>query len=219
MPQESHPIVPARVLGAVFGALVALTLVTVVAAQINLGPFNVPLALAIAAAKAILVAAIFMGLRYDNNIFALAGAIGIVVVLVFLALTLSDTALRGSLGIMESGHISLEAPPPQAAEPIDPLPEAPAEEAPAPDGAAIFTRYLCNTCHSLDGAAGVGPTLQGIGGRQSGEEISASIRESDAIVAEGFPAGVMGATLNAVGFYTKVSDAQFDALVDYLQAQ
>ena len=97
-------------------------------------------------------------------------------------------------------------------------------QAPAPvaaatgeaDGATVFTSYACNTCHSLDGTVGAGPTLQGIGSRQTREEITASIREPDAILVEGFTPGVMGATLNAFSFYDNVTDAEFEALLDYL---
>ena len=82
----------------------------------------------------------------------------------------------------------------------------------------IFTTYACNTCHSLDGAAGAGPTLQGIGSRQSREELAQSIREPDAVIMEGFAPGVMGATRNAFGF-GNITDAEFEALVDYLMDQ
>ena len=62
---------------------------------------------------------------------------------------------------------------------------------------------------------GVGPSLQGLGGRSTREEIIQSLREPDAVIVEGFPPGVMGATLNAFGF-ADISDADFEALVDYL---
>ncbi len=88
-----------------------------------------------------------------------------------------------------------------------------------PDGATVFTNYACNTCHSLDGAAGAGPTLQGIGSSQTREQITQSIREPDAVIVEGFPPGVMTATLKAFGFYDKVTDAEFEALVYYLMEQ
>ena len=87
-----------------------------------------------------------------------------------------------------------------------------------PDGPAVFAKYLCNTCHSLDGSVGAGPTLQGIGSRQTREQITESLRNPDAVIVEGFVAGVMGASLDAFGFGS-VTDAEFDALVDYLLAQ
>ena len=87
-----------------------------------------------------------------------------------------------------------------------------------PDGSVVFTTYMCNTCHSLDGAVGAGPSLQGIGSRQTREEITQSLREPDAVIVEGFFPGVMSASLNAFGF-ANVTDAEFDALVDFLMEQ
>ena len=52
-------VVPMKVLAAVFGMLVLLTLVTVAAADVDLGRFNLYAALAIAALKASLVALYF----------------------------------------------------------------------------------------------------------------------------------------------------------------
>ncbi len=98
---QGHHIIPLRTLSFVFGTLLFLTLVTVITAQIDLGFLNVPLALAIAGSKAILVALIFMALRYDNKVNLLTMTLGVVFVVVFLVLTLADTEFRGSLGITE----------------------------------------------------------------------------------------------------------------------
>jgi cytochrome c oxidase subunit 4 len=203
--EDHHHIIPKKVLFTVFGVLVTLTVLTALTAQLNLGGFNVPLALAIAFTKAALVLAIFMALKYDNRVNTLVISIGAIFVGVFLLFTLFDTALRGSLGIMEPGVIETPA-----------LPSAPADTL---DGAALFTTYLCSTCHSLDGTPGVGPSLQGVGSRRTREEVVQSIREPDAVVTEGFTAGIMSATLAGIGFADKISDEEFEALVDYLMAQ
>lgn len=225
-----HTVIPIRVLGTVFGALVFLTIVTVITAQIDLGGLNIPLALTIATIKALLVVAIFMALRYDNPVNFLVLATGGVFVVVFLILTLSDTALRGALGIVPAGEIIVATAPPDAVVEEHDTPDeeglgaddtvtnAAHEEEPV-DGAEVFTRYLCNTCHSLDGAIGVGPTMQGMGAQQSREQISESIRNPDAVIVEGFPAGIMGATLNAVQFNDTVTEAEFESLVTYLTRQ
>ena len=52
---------------AVFGALMALTGLTVWASFLHLGVWNTPVALAIAVTKALLVALIFMHLKWDWN--------------------------------------------------------------------------------------------------------------------------------------------------------
>ena len=98
---HSHHIIPIRTLTLVFGVLLALTVITVITARIDLGALNVPLALTIAGSKAILVALIFMALKYDNKVNLLAVVLSIIFVAVFLALTFADTEFRGSLGITE----------------------------------------------------------------------------------------------------------------------
>ena len=84
------------------------------------------------------------------------------------------------------------------------------------DGATIYSSYLCNTCHTLDGQAAPGPTFQGIGSRLSRAEIYEAIMDPDATITEGFIQGLMLPTVNATGFYQEVSASELQALVDYL---
>ena len=100
--------------------------------------------------------------------------------------------------------------------------QAPAQEA-APvavggnrDAETLFTAYLCNTCHSLDGTTGAGPTLQGLGERMSRAEIYEAIVDPDEVVTEGYLPGVMSTMLDANNFYEQVSTSELQALVDYL---
>ena len=74
---KSHHIIPVRTLAIVFAILVALTIVTVITARMDFGVLNVPLALAIAGSKAVLVAAIFMALKYDNQVNVLILSLGV----------------------------------------------------------------------------------------------------------------------------------------------
>ncbi len=78
-----HALTPGVLLGTA-GALLGLTLATVVTSRIDLGAFNVVLALAIAALKATLVALFFMHLKYEGRFQAvvIAGAIFFAVLLV-----------------------------------------------------------------------------------------------------------------------------------------
>jgi len=227
--EHHHHITSKKTLFIVFGVLVVLTVVTAVTAQIDLGGFNVPLALAIAFTKASLVLAIFMALKYDNRVNTLIFSIGVIFVGVFLLITLLDTAFRGALGIMEAGVVEVPALPSASADhSVDHTPAAPTETEAAPtatdaaeppDGPTLFTTYVCNTCHSLDGTPGLGPSLQGLGSRLTREEVSQSLREPDAVITENFTAGIMSAMLNGIGFMDKISDEEFETLVDYLMAQ
>jgi cytochrome c oxidase subunit 4 len=78
-----HALSPGVLLGTA-GALVALTLTTVATSKLELGAFNVVLALAIAGLKATIVALFFMHLKYEGRFQAvvIAGAILFAVLLV-----------------------------------------------------------------------------------------------------------------------------------------
>ena len=64
---------------------------------------------------------------------------------------------------------------------------------------ATASPLTCSTCHSIDGASGLGPSLQGISttaetrvpGLSAGEYITQSILDPNAFVVDGFPAGLM----------------------------
>ena len=87
------------------------------------------------------------------------------------------------------------------------------------DGPTLFAAYLCNTCHTLDGQPGIGPSLAGLGSRLEKANIYESIMDPDAVIAEGFPAAVMNATLNGIGFRDQVSVKELQTLVNYLAEQ
>jgi mono/diheme cytochrome c family protein len=85
------------------------------------------------------------------------------------------------------------------------------------DATQLLTTYACVTCHKLDEAGPlVGPSLFDVGGRLSQGDLYESIMSPDATLAEGFPGGVMTATLQGMQFYEKVSANEVKALVDHL---
>lgn len=99
---HGHHITAFKTLLGTFVALVTLTVITVVTSQIDLGGFNVPLALSIAVGKASLVVAFFMALKYDNRVNFVVLLVGLLMVVVFIVFTLFDTAFRGDLGNVDS---------------------------------------------------------------------------------------------------------------------
>lgn len=104
MAHATHHIVPRPLLLKVFLALVALTIITALTGQADLGALNflhVPLAIGIAVIKATLVVLFFMGLKYDKPINALAFMIGLLMVGVFLLITLLDALYRGDIGNLD----------------------------------------------------------------------------------------------------------------------
>ncbi len=85
-----HPVTPVRTYVLIWLTLTILTFVTFRVAQIDLGPFNVVVALGIAAFKMTLVIWFFMHVRTDNpltKLFVFAGFFWMAILLVF---TLGD---------------------------------------------------------------------------------------------------------------------------------
>ncbi len=89
--EEAPHALPARVLLGTFAALVALTVVTVVSSRLDLGRFNVVLALAIASLKAALVAMFFMHLKYEHRFKAVIFVGGVFFAVLFVGFVVFDT--------------------------------------------------------------------------------------------------------------------------------
>jgi|SRR6187431_2034936 cytochrome c oxidase subunit 4 len=93
---EEH-VVPYTVYLAVFGALMVLTVLTVVVAFFDLGNLNVTVALTVAVMKASLVVLFFMHARYQSQIIKLVVLASIVWLGFLFLITLSDYLTRGWL--------------------------------------------------------------------------------------------------------------------------
>ena len=77
-----------------FGGLLLLTAATFALSFVPLGPFQMPVALAIAAAKALLVLLFFMHLIEHARINAVVLIVSLLLVGTFIALTAADVATR-----------------------------------------------------------------------------------------------------------------------------
>jgi cytochrome c oxidase subunit IV len=95
----AHDIVPRRVYYKIFAALMALTLLTVGAAFLDLGRLNTIIALTIAVGKATLVLLFFMHVRYSSHVIWVAVGAGAFWVGMLLVLTMSDYLTRGWLPV------------------------------------------------------------------------------------------------------------------------
>jgi cytochrome c oxidase subunit 4 len=80
--------------GKIFAALLLLLALTWGIGYINLGPFNLIVALTIAIAKALLVVLFFMHIKGSNRLLHLAASAGLLWLLILLALTFSDYITR-----------------------------------------------------------------------------------------------------------------------------
>jgi cytochrome c oxidase subunit 4 len=84
----------------VWAVLICLTVITAVVSEIDLGPWNTPVAMAIASTKVILVALFFMHLRYERSkiirVWVIAGLFWLSILFL---LSMSDYATRGFLRV------------------------------------------------------------------------------------------------------------------------
>ncbi len=80
--------------GAIFGALIFFTLLTVAVSYIHLGKANLLVAVVIASIKATLVCAFFMHLKDDTKFHTLILIAAITFIGVFFALTINDVGYR-----------------------------------------------------------------------------------------------------------------------------
>jgi len=91
-----HPHIPkVGTLVAVWGALIVLTFSTTAASYLELGEFNIVLAMLIALTKVSLVAWIFMGVRYSTSLTRLFCIAGLVWLVIMMIVTSSDYVSRG----------------------------------------------------------------------------------------------------------------------------
>ena len=94
----SEHIVPRSTYFAVFGALLVLTVLTVLAARVDFDIFNNIIAMTIAVTKATLVILFFMHVRYGSKLLMLVVASGFFWLGIMLVLTLSDYRSRAWFG-------------------------------------------------------------------------------------------------------------------------
>jgi cytochrome c oxidase subunit 4 len=110
----AHVAAPKVLLGTL-GALMFLTVITVTATKIDLGPaYNLALAMAIAVVKATLVVLFFMHLRYDKLFHSVLVVGGILAAALFVGFALMDSGQYQSSIIWDPSN-----PPPP---PMGPIP-------------------------------------------------------------------------------------------------
>lgn len=98
---DSHQphVVPLPVYLGIFAALMVGTLLTVLAARMDFGWANTPVALLIACTKAALVVLFFMHVKYSPRLVAMTVVVSMVFLAILFLITLSDYWTRGGLGV------------------------------------------------------------------------------------------------------------------------
>ena len=90
-------VLPVQTYVGVAAALLALTAITVFVAHFHFGEWNLVVAMAIAATKALMVAFVFMHLYYDNKMYFVVFASSIVFLAIFITLSMFDTLKRDDI--------------------------------------------------------------------------------------------------------------------------
>ena len=91
---DEHHVVPVKLYLTIVGSLFFLTATTVLAAFVELGALNTPVAIAIAILKATLVVLFFMHVRYNTPLMWVFAAAGFFMLLILLALLMQDYMSR-----------------------------------------------------------------------------------------------------------------------------
>jgi cytochrome c oxidase subunit IV len=94
---EHAHIVPASVYYVVFATLMVLTAATVGVAYVDLGRFNIAVALGVAIIKATLVVLFFMHVKYSSRLVQLVVIASLFWLAILFGITLSDYITRGWL--------------------------------------------------------------------------------------------------------------------------
>lgn len=92
--RKEEPIIPVRTYFWVFVALMILAALTTLVAYVDLGIFNIVIALVIATAKMFLVVLFFMHLKYKPGLSRVAGFVGLFWLGLLVALSLADVYTR-----------------------------------------------------------------------------------------------------------------------------
>ena len=92
---SSAHIAPVRLYVAIFLALIVGTILTVVVAKFDLGPFNNIVMLTVACAKATLVVLYFMHVRWSSRLTWVVAGSGFFWLLILFSMTMTDYLSRG----------------------------------------------------------------------------------------------------------------------------
>lgn len=92
---QTQHVIPLKNYLGVGAALLVLTFVTVTVASIDMGPWNIVIALLVASVKATLVLMFFMHLYYDHKFYSFVFSGAVVFLALFIVLIMFDTEGRG----------------------------------------------------------------------------------------------------------------------------
>ena len=92
---NGHHVMSVRFYFVIFLALIVGTILTVIVAKFDLGPFNNIVMLTVACAKALLVVLYFMHVRWSSRLTMVVAASGFFWLLILFTITMADYMSRG----------------------------------------------------------------------------------------------------------------------------
>jgi len=95
----SGHVAPKSLYYTIFASLMVLTVLTVAVSYVDLGILNLPVALAIAVSKAMLVILFFMHVKYSAKLVQVTAFTGFLFLGILVFLTMADYLSRGLLGV------------------------------------------------------------------------------------------------------------------------
>jgi len=131
-------------------------------------------------------------------------------------ISLSDVEMDAVIAFLQAKDgnqvtVAIPAEAPAAESSAEPATQAPRAQSPE----EAVASYACAACHSILGSESpVGPNLNSVGARLDAERIRESIIAPDAVIAEGFPPGVM-----PKDFADRMSIRELEMLVRFLAEQ
>jgi len=176
-------------------------------------------------------------IRYTLNIASIVGGLVLTAGLLFILVTRAHpkpAAQAGEAPVVQAQAVPTATMPAPTPEPTEPPAEAPAAAGPEviAMGEELFTSQGCVGCHTIEGLSqgAVGPDLTDIGdeaeelaGEAGVADAAAYIRQSivepNAFIAPECPTGPCPPGVMPQNFGAALSEAQVDALVQYLLAQ
>jgi cytochrome c oxidase subunit IV len=91
----AHPVISTKFYTGVWAGLICLTIATAAVSYLELGPFNIVVALIIATCKMLLVALFFMGVKYISEKMTIVVIVaGLFWLFILLALSMTDYISR-----------------------------------------------------------------------------------------------------------------------------
>ena len=107
--EHKEHILPLSLYLGIGSLLIVLTVVTVWVSYFHFGPFNLLVAMIIAASKASLVALYFMHLKYDNKLYGVIFISALFFLAIFIIITMFDTLRRDDIYIEKGSPIQKQS--------------------------------------------------------------------------------------------------------------